>query len=95
MHDLHIRIPKQTHERLLAEALRHPKVKNKSDLVRLLIDASLGLGEEGTIHPALERIHRRLDELHAGVRALNEELMRCGQAIDDSPYGARNESPSL
>jgi hypothetical protein len=70
VHDIHIRLSKKTHERLVAHLLRHTKAKTKSELARLLIEEGLGLAS-ADVRPCLDLIVRRLDAIEAQIVAIS------------------------
>jgi hypothetical protein len=72
VHDIHVRLSKKTHERLVAHLLRHSKAKTKSELARLFIEEGLGLGgANADVRPSLELILRRLDAIEAQIAAIS------------------------
>jgi hypothetical protein len=77
VHDIHIRLSKKTHERLVAHLLRHAKAKTKSELARLLIEEGLGLtNANADVRPSLDLILRRLDALEAQIAAIGEGVSK-------------------
>jgi hypothetical protein len=72
MRYLHIRISDKTHDRLMQEILRNPKVKNKSEFARLILDASLGVGEGELRLSSLEPLYRLLTSFSKQLEAVVE-----------------------
>src|SRR5947209_7126502 len=83
MRDLHILISKETHDRLVAAALRHPKAKNKSEYARLVLDAGLDTGALDVNDPVLEDIRRKLSMILERLDRIDEDNRFTGLAFGE------------
>jgi hypothetical protein len=85
MYHLHIRIPKETHDRLVAETIKNPKAKNKSEHARQLLKAALGAEHKGAeIGPAsIDRVERSLEALRQVLDRTAEHARFAAVALGD------------
>jgi hypothetical protein len=72
VHDIHIRLSKKTHERLVAHLVRHPKATNKSQLARLILEDGLGISSEPDPRLRFEPILLRIDALDQRLAAIDD-----------------------
>jgi hypothetical protein len=85
VHDIHIRLSKKTHERLVAHLLRHSKAKNKSELARLLLEEGLGVGTDQRSRPDLAPLLGRLDAIDGRLTEIRELLVRTPAVPQNRP----------
>src|SRR5688572_3514105 len=72
VHDIHIRLSKKTHERLVAHLVRHPKAKNKSQLARLILEDGLGVSSEPDARLRFEPVLSRIDALDQRLATIDD-----------------------
>jgi hypothetical protein len=100
MHDIHIRLSDELHDCLVDEVRRRPKLKNKSELARRIIEEGLARGSRdfkatGSAEPRradadqIELLHRLLELGVFTELALTEFLGKRPGLVDDLKRRAR------